>query len=378
MPQSGTPAPQTPNTQTPEVRTTSPWNVTFFAGIGVVVIALGFAVAYWTGALGSAATPEEPKRIGIVGIPQVKEADEGFKTKMIALGYGDAEFTEYSVVPGPTLDADVEKAVRELIEKDIDLIFADFEIPAKIAAKVTNELGRSDIPVIFISRLHDPVKFGLVESFESSGSNLTGVATSIFDLVQRHMEFLKQISPDAKKLGIFAKGFQIPALADEYYSVVKEQAPRFGLEIVEYTTAAPPPQAKAEFERITATIQKGDIDAMMHIGGHYYVTQEIGESNLAKRLGIPMATNYEDIPRGGHFTYANGTFESGEQAAVMADKIFNGARPSDIPVEYALKSKLSVHLGRAKEAGITFPDSMLFIAENKYEDDSQFPPFEDH
>ncbi len=349
-----------------------------YAGIGVAVIVIGLAAAYFTGALGSSDVPQAPKKIGIVGIPQVKEADEGFKSKLKELGYEDAVITEYSVVAGPTLNAEVEKAVNELIASDVDLIFADFEIPAKIAARVTAEQGRLDIPILFISRLHDPVKFGLVQSFESSGNNLTGIATSIFDLVQRHMEFLKQISPNAKKLGIFAKGFQIPDLAGEYYSVVKEEAPKFGFEIVEYTTDAPPPQAKAEFERITAAIKKGDIDAMMHIGGHFYVTQEVGESNLAKRLGIPMATNYEDIPRGGHFTYANGTFDSGEQAAVMADKIFKGAKPSEIPVEYALKSKLSLHLGRAREAGITFPESMLFLAEVKYEDDSQFPPIEDH
>ena len=212
----------------------------------------------------------------------------------------------------------------------------------------------------------------------SPGSNATGVATSIFELVQRHLEFIKQIRPDAKKLGIFAKGFQIPALADEYYAEVKLQAPRLGLEIVEYTTDQPPPKAKEEFERVAVSIKKGDIDALMHIAGHYYVTQEAGEGRLAIRLGIPMATNYEDIPRGGHFTFANGTYESGEQVAVMADKVFKGAKPSEIPVEYALKNKLSLHLGRARAAGITFPDSMLYLADNKYEDDSVFPEFTDH
>ena len=350
--------------------------VSLYILAGAVVVAIVGALL-WAGGFGSSSVLADKKVIGILSIPQVKEANLGFQEKLLQLGYENVEYLEYPIVPGATIVADTEKAVNELIAADVDLIFANFETQAKIAMDLLSKVGRSDVPVLFISRLHDPVKMGLVDSLQSSGNNATGVATNIIDLIQRHLEFIKQINPEAKRLGIFGKGFQVGALADEYYAEVKALAPKFGFEIVEYTTNEPPPNAKKEFDRIAATIKKGDIDAMMHIAGHFYVTQEAGESRLAIRLGIPMATNYEDIPRGGHFTYSNGTHESGGQAAVMADKIFRGTHPSEIPVEYAQRSILSIHLGRAREAGFTFPDSMLFLAENKYEDDSQFPPFED-
>jgi ABC-type uncharacterized transport system substrate-binding protein len=339
-------------------------------GAAVLLLA-GLSLMYWQ-KNDTAPLAPSPKKIGVISLLQVKEADSGFKAKLAELGYIDVEYLERQVVPGQALASDTDQAVREFVAQDVDLLYINFEISAKIALDLLQELGRTDIPIVFGSRLHEPVSYGLVASLRSSGNNATGVATNLIEIIQRHMEFLKQINPEAKNLGIFAKGFQIPAVADGYYAEVKRQAPRFGFEIVEYTTDAPPPEAEAEFNRIAAKIKKGDIDALMHIAGHYYVTQEIGESKLAIRLGIPMATNYEDIPRGGHFTYSNGTLELGAQLAVMADKIFRGTAPRDIPVEYAQKGILSLHLGRAREAGLTFPDSMLFIAEKKYEDDSAF------
>ena len=344
----------------------------------LTVIAAGAGVLFWTGLVSApSASAREPKRIGIIQIPQVLEAGEGFRAKLAELGYDNVEYDDRVIVISPTLGDDARKAAQEFLDNGVNLIYTDFEAQAKVAQAVTEESGRTDVPIVFISRLHDPVTMGLVDSFQTSGNNLTGVATNILELVQRHMQYIKDINPNAKKLGVFGKGFQVPAVAEEYYNEVKKVAPQFGLQIVEYTTDVAPPEAKAAFDRIAATIKKGDIDAMMHIAGHYYETQEAGESELAIRLGIPMATNYEDIPRGGHFTLSNGTRESGEQAAVMADKIFRGTKPSDIPIEYAQKDILSLHLGRARAAGFTFPESMLYLATNKYEDDSAFPPIVD-
>ncbi|HEY4524995.1 MAG TPA: ABC transporter substrate binding protein [Candidatus Paceibacterota bacterium] len=349
-----------------------------WAGLALVVLVIAIAAGYLWMSTESAPVASVPKKIAVVGIPQVKEADDGFEEKMIELGYADAEFIEREVVIGPTFEQNLQVAIQEFIDGNVDLIFANFEAPAKVAQTMTAAQSRTDIPIVFISRLHDPVTMKLIDSFQSSGNNLTGIATNLSHLIQRHLQFIKDIDPNATKLGVFGKGFQVPSVAGEYFETVKREAPKFGLTVVEYTTDAPPPQAKAEFERIAAGIEKGDIDALMHIGGHYYSTQEAGESELAIRLGIPMATNYEDMPRGGHFTLSNGTYESGQQAAVVADKIFKGALPADIPIEYAQKEILSLHAARARTAGITFPDTMRYLADNIYEDDSMFPAFENH
>ena len=46
-------------------------------------------------------------------------------------------------------------------------------------------------------------------------------------------------------------------------------------------------------------------------------------------------------------------------------KILNGTKPKDIPIEFGAKSILILHLGRAQAAGIQFPESILSIANEK-------------
>jgi len=175
-------------------------------------------------------------------------------------------------------------------------------------------------------------------------------------------------------LGVFTDGFMAPGVGDAYVAEIRKRAPRVGIELVEFTTKAPPPEAEAEFNRIASTIKKGDIDGLFHIAGHFFGPQEAAESQLAIRLGIPMAAPFEDLPNGGMFSYSDEFIHSGEQAAIMADKILKGAKPSDIPIEFGARSVLTLMMGRAREAGVQFTDSMLFIAENKFESGDDFPP----
>src|SRR3989344_642581 len=160
----------------------------------LTVIAAGAGVLFWTG-LVSAPSAREPKRIGIIQIPQVLEAGEGFRAKLAELGYDNVEYDDRVIVISPTLGDDARKAVQEFLDNGVDLIYTDFEAQAKVAQVVTEESGRTDVPIVFISRLHDPVTMGLVDSFQTSGNNLTGVATNILELVQRHMQYIKDIQP---------------------------------------------------------------------------------------------------------------------------------------------------------------------------------------
>ena len=50
------------------------------------------------------------------------------------------------------------------------------------------------------------------------------------------------------------------------------------------------------------------------------------------------------------------------QSARLIDKIFRGAKPSDIPVEQVTKFKLVINLKTAKTFGLILPDRLLALA----------------
>ena len=50
------------------------------------------------------------------------------------------------------------------------------------------------------------------------------------------------------------------------------------------------------------------------------------------------------------------------RAAYFVDRIFNGAKPADLPVEQATKFDLVLNLRTAKAIGLTIPDSIVRVA----------------
>jgi len=310
--------------------------------------------------------PSVPKKIGVMYWRQHMDALEGFKSGLKKYGYEDAVLDVALISSSPAMAAEIDKAARKFVQSKVDLIFVTMEHAVEGSLKATKELG-SDIPIVFTTRFHDPEKYGIVDSFRSSGNNATGVATNLVEIVQKNLEFFKEINPKIKKIGVFSEGFMVPDLGDAYLAELKAQAPRFGYTIVEYKTKVPPPEAEKAWKETAAKIKKGDIDAIFHIAGHFFDPQEGVESELAIRLGIPMAAPSEDLPNGGHFAYSDDFRDAGERVVVMADKVFKGTKPTNIPVEFVPKSVLILNLKRAKEAGFKFSDLMLDLADQKIE-----------
>ncbi len=368
-----------PEITSPEAAHTSASSRPLLALVGALVALLAAGAAFYGYELltagPEASAPAKTYVIGITFYPQQNDAVIGFKKSMESLGYKEGVNVRYDLAKvsvGPTMMEEFKTAIDRMISNKVDLIYATFENQASLALEGTKRLA-PDLPVVFITRFHDPLEYGLIESYKSSGNNATGIATNVSETIGRTLGFLKEVRPGLKKLGVFGDGFMVGDIGGAYLIELRKQVPKFGMTLVEYTTPAPPPEAEAEFHRVAASIKPGDIDGLFHIAGHFIGPQETLENELAIRLKIPMSAPNEDLPNGGMFSYSDLASAAGEQAAVLADKIFKGAKPADIPVEFNAKSELTLVLGRARAAGITFPDSMLFIATNKYEDSSSFP-----
>lgn len=331
---------------------------------GVIIIILGlFAYNF----IANDSSPDQPKTVGILYFRQHIDSYGGLKSGLAKLGYTDKDikYNEILLTPGPNLDADIDNGVRKLLEDNVDILWVSLEHQALAAVNITKELN-NDTPIVFTARFQDPLDFGIIESYKSSGNNSTGIATSLPLNVQKTLQFFREINPETKKVGVFSDGFMVPPnWGEAYLQELKKQASRFDMTVVEYKTNKEPDFTGEKFNEIASIIKQGDIDALFHIPVHFNDTQEVLETELAKRLHIPFSVPSEDLPTGGTFAYADDFAASAEQSAVMISKIFNGAKPSDIPIEFGAKQTLSLNLKRASEAGIVFPNSMLYIAEEK-------------
>ena len=81
---------------------------------------------------------------------------------------------------------------------------------------------------------------------------------------------------------------------------------------------------------------------------------------IARERRLPYMVHIRTLAeKGALASYGINTYQIGRQAARLADKIFNGARPSEIPIETPRKLELVVNLRVAKEIGVRIPEKLL-------------------
>jgi ABC-type uncharacterized transport system substrate-binding protein len=62
--------------------------------------------------------------------------------------------------------------------------------------------------------------------------------------------------------------------------------------------------------------------------------------------------------------YGADSTDQDRRAAVYVDKILNGAKPADLPVQQATKFEFIINLKAAKQIGLTIPPRVLRAGES--------------
>src|SRR5437764_12772390 len=159
---------------------------------------LGGATMAWP----LAARAQQPVRIAKIGhlesglpssSPNLLAA---FREGLRELGYAEGQnlFIERRYAEGK--EERLPQLAGELVQFDVDVIFAIGPPQALAAAKATDK-----IPIVFVGG-GDPVAMGLVKSLARPGGNLTGLTFVTVDLASKRIQLLKDAVPSAKRMAI--------------------------------------------------------------------------------------------------------------------------------------------------------------------------------
>lgn len=87
-------------------------------------------------------------------------------------------------------------------------------------------------------------------------------------------------------------------------------------------------------------------------------------AELAAKYRLPSIAGPRDYAEaGGLISYGANVAEGYRRSASYVDRIFKGAKPSDLPVEQPVKFELVINLKTAKALGLTIPQSLLLAAD---------------
>jgi len=120
---------------------------------------------------------------------------EAFRQGLNETGYGEGRKIEYPFADNRL--EQLEPLAADLIARNVAVIAA---VGGNNSALVAKRLT-STIPILFTSGL-DPVKAGLVSSFNRPGANVTGVSWFSAELGSKHLEVLNELVPQATLIAL--------------------------------------------------------------------------------------------------------------------------------------------------------------------------------
>ena len=209
--------------------------------------------------------------------------------------------------------------VTELVASHVDVIMT-----MGYVAAVTAKENAPHVPVVVVGA-GDPVATGLVESLARPRGEVTGVSEIAGELSAKRLELLKEAIPTVRTVAVLWN-------ADDLAMTEK------------------PPDAILMITDVLTNLNRARV------------------IEFAAVHKIPAIYEYDwNVRDGGLMAYGPEQDAMFDRAAGLADRILQGAKPAELPLELPTRLRLSVNLKTARALGVEFPESIVLRADDVIE-----------
>lgn len=245
---------------------------------------------------------------------------------------------------------------RSFVSEKVAVIVAVGGVPSAEAAKKATSI----IPIVF-SVGPDPVKAGLVGSFNRPEANVTGISLLTNSLEAKRLGLVHELVPTAATIAALMNSAN-PASAQQAQEIT-DAARKINqrLEIVYASDGV-------ELEKAFARIKQIQADAMLVGADPFFDTRRDEFVRFAREQQLPAIYQFRDyVVAGGLASYGIHITDSYRQVGAYAARILKGTRPQELPVLQPTKFELVLNLKTAKVLGITVPATLLARADEVIE-----------
>jgi putative ABC transport system substrate-binding protein len=244
----------------------------------------------------------------------------------------------------------------ELARRPVTVLVTAGGEPAALAAKAATSI----IPIVFVIG-GDPVKVGLVASYNRPGGNATGTSILTSTLEPKRLGLLHELVPQATTIAVLLNpNFQA---SEGQERDVQEAGRALGVHI-HILRASSDRDIEAAFE----IVAQQRIAALAVGADPFFDTRRDTLVALAARQMVPAIYHFREFAAaGGLASYGIDVSDSHRQIGVYVGQILKGAKPAELPVLQPTKLELIINIKSARALGLQVPDKLLALADEVIE-----------
>jgi len=243
---------------------------------------------------------------------------------------------------------------NELVRLPVDVLVTH-AVPGARAARQAS----SSIPIV-LTDITDPVALGIVESLGRPGGNITGSTFFAPQVSAKRLQLLKEAMPRITRVGLLLN--PTTSAAAVIFKETEAAAKSLKVKLQQFESRQP-----ADFEETFAAIVQSRVDALMIQDEPLFTPNRSVLANLANRHRLPSAGYGEFAEAGGMIGYGLDFLQLYRRAAYFVDRILNGSKPAELPMEQPTRFELVINLKTANALKLRIPQSVLLRADKVIE-----------
>jgi putative tryptophan/tyrosine transport system substrate-binding protein len=244
----------------------------------------------------------------------------------------------------------------DLVRRQVAVIFTAGGQNSAFAAKANT----ATIPIVFTTG-GDPVRSGLIASLNRPGGNVTGVTNLTAELEPKRLEILHELVPTADRIAVLVN----PAYRDVELRVDEIQAASRTIGKQIHLLQA---NTENAINMAFAALAQARAGALLVSSDPFFFGRRHQIVALAARYAVPAIYQWREFAQiGGLISYGAGRSYAQHEAGIYVGKILKGAKPSDLPVQQAVKLELVINLKTAKALGLEVPPTLVARADEVIE-----------
>jgi putative tryptophan/tyrosine transport system substrate-binding protein len=244
--------------------------------------------------------------------------------------------------------------MQELKAANVDVVVT-VGYPSAAAA------AASGVATVIASGSGDPVVTRLVASLARPGGNVTGISDDAAALSTKRLGLLKAMSPNLQRVAMLWNKDDLGMT--QRYDASARAAQEMGVAVQPLGVREPD-----DFNEAFAAMDRDPPEAILMVTDSLTLLNRKRVFDYAAMHRLPAIYEQDFMARdGGLMSYGADPQESFDRAAALVARIFQGAKPADLPFEIPTRYLFVLNLKTAKAMNLSIPTTLLALADEVIE-----------